>query len=79
VLEFFPFVGFLAIATSAVTLGMLLSLGELRTRAAVILAAGVAAAGYCQFFASSDALALAGLLAQTVLALSLVVRWRLTA
>jgi hypothetical protein len=79
VLEFFPVVGFLAIATSMVTLGMLLTLRDLRTRTAVTLAAGVAAAGYCQFFASSTAVAVAGLLAQTLLAVFLVVRWRLTA
>jgi hypothetical protein len=79
VLQLFPFAGFLAIATSIVALVMLCSLGDLRPRAGILLCAGVAAAGYCQFFAPSAVIALAGLAGQTVLAIYLVVRWRLTA
>jgi hypothetical protein len=77
-LSFFPLLGWLAAVTTLVALIMLAIAGELRPRTG---AAGVVlflAAGYCQFFATSPGLAAAGLGVQTLLAISLIVRWRLS-
>jgi len=79
VLQLFPFVVYLAPFTSAVVLVMLASAGELRWRAGLGLGALFAVAAYCQFFHGSAVVAAAGLGLQTLLAIYLLVRWRLSA
>lgn len=77
-LAFFPLVGWVAAVTTLVTLIMLASAGELRPRTGAASVALFLAAGYCQFFASSPGVSAAGLGVQTLLAISLIVRWRLS-
>jgi hypothetical protein len=74
-----PYVRLLAALTSASLLFVLWYLGELRPRIAIVLAGWFSIAGYCQFFTASAAVAAVGLLAQTVLAIYLLLRWRLSA
>ena len=75
----FPVVVYLAAATSIVVLTMLAAAGEMRRRSAIAVGAWFALAAYCQFFAASAVLAAVGLGLQTLLAIYLVLRWRLLA
>lgn len=75
----FPFLGYLAILTSIVMLVMLIAIGEVGLRAGVLLAGLLLAAGYAQFFEDSIIVSTVGLGCQTMLAIYLIVRWRLTA
>ena len=75
----FPFVVYLAAVTSAVLLAALYWLGDLPTRTGAFLAVIFAAATYCQFFGPSAVIAALGLGVQTMLAIYLLVRWRLSA
>jgi hypothetical protein len=79
VLQFFPFVGWLAAATSVTMLAMLAAAGELRARGAAFVVALFVTAAYCQFFSASAIVSAAGLGLQTLLAIALIVRWRLSA
>jgi hypothetical protein len=79
VLQFFPFLTWLAAATSLTTLAMLAAAGDLRPRAGAIVVALFLIAAYCQFASTSAIVAAAGLGLQTVLAIALIVRWRLNA
>ena len=74
----FPYVSWLAAATSVTVLGMLFAAGELRLRLAVPAVAWLLAAGYCQFFSASPVVGAVGLALQTLLAVGLIVRWRLS-
>jgi hypothetical protein len=56
---------------------MLVTAGELRPRATGLCLVLFAAAAYCQFFSASPLIAAAGLGVQTLLAVALIVRWRL--
>ena len=78
VLVLFPFVAWLASATSVTLLAMLLASGELRPRGGVLVLAWLLAAAYCQFLGGSALVAAVGLALQTVLAIGLIVRWRLS-
>jgi hypothetical protein len=73
----FPFAAFLPSITTAALLGALWSLGELSVRALFLLGGWFLLAAYAQFFAASTLASLAGLLAQTALAVYLVFRWKL--
>ena len=75
----FPFLAYLAILTSIVMLVMLIAIGEVGLRAGVPLAGLLLAAGYAQFFGDSIIVSTIGLGCQTVLAIYLIVRWRLAA
>jgi hypothetical protein len=79
VLEFFPVVGWLAVATSGVMLLMLAAAGELRVKSGGTFIPLFLIAAWCQFFSDSPLLRAAGLGLQTLLAISLIVRWRLSA
>lgn len=68
----------LAIITSLVMLVMLITLGEVGLRSGLLLAGLLVAAGYAQFVEDSMIVSALGLGCQTVLAIYLVVRWRLT-
>lgn len=76
-LPILPFVAWVAIVTSVVLLAALFALGELSPRALAILIAWCGAAAYGQFFGSSAAVSAAGLALQTLLAVYLILRWRL--
>jgi hypothetical protein len=79
VLFFFPFVVLLPAVTTIVTLVMLVLAGELRPRATGLTLVIFASAAYAQFFSGSPLLAAAGIGVQALLAVALIVRWRLSA
>jgi hypothetical protein len=72
-----PFFAWLAPLTSAGLLIGLWLVGELRPRILAVLLGWFLIAGYCQFFWGSPVVAAIGLLAQTLLAIYLLFRWRL--
>ena len=71
------FLGWLAAATSIVVLVMLASAGDLTLRTGIIAGALAALAAYAQFFSGSPLVSAAGLGLQTLVAVYLLVRWRL--
>ena len=75
----FPFLGWLAVITSAVLLVALWGLGELRGAGFGLLLGWFLIAGCCQFLGESTLVWAAGLLLQTVLAIYLLIRWRMGA
>lgn len=77
-LQLFPFLGWLAVGTSVTLLVMLFAGGDLRPRSGALVLACLLAAAYGQFFGSSAVIAAGGLVLQTLLAIGLIVRWRLT-
>ena len=77
-IQLFPFAAWLALVTSAVLLFVLLTLGELRLRDGTVLVAWCLGAAYWQFFALSAAGAATGLAFQTLLAIYLILRLKLT-
>ncbi len=77
-LQIFPFVVYLAAITSAILLAVLWSLGELSRLTMGFLLTWFVAAAYCQFLAGSQIVAASGLLFQTILAVYLIARWRLS-
>jgi hypothetical protein len=79
VLQLFPFAVYLAPIVSVVLFVMLAAAGELRWRAWLALGAIFAVAAYCQFLGGSPVIAAGGLGLQTLLAIYLIVRWRLSA
>jgi len=76
-LDFFPLIGLVPAVTTIVTLVMLVIAGELRPRAIGLSVVVFASAVYGQFLSGSPLLAAAGLSVQTLLAISLIARWRL--
>ena len=78
-LQVFPFIAWLATVTSAVLLILLWILGEVRRRDVALLAGGFVLAAYCQFAAGSPVVAAVGLILQTILAVYLLLRWRVGA
>jgi hypothetical protein len=79
VLQLFPFVTWLAAATSVVMLVLLAATGELQARSGTVAIALFLIGTYCQFFSGSAIVSAAGLALQTLLAVGLIVRWRLSA
>jgi hypothetical protein len=79
VLDFFPLIGWLAAATSLVTLIMLAAAGELRPRSGTVWIALFLIAAYLQFFSGLALVRAVGLGLQTLLAIVLIVRWQLSA
>jgi hypothetical protein len=78
VLQLFPFLAWLAPITSAVLLTLLWNLGDLGRGTLAVLLAWFLLAGWCQFLAGSAVVAAAGLLLQTILAIYLIFRWKLS-
>mgnify|MGYP001122433385 CR=1 FL=1 len=78
-LQILPFLAWLAVATSVVLLVSLWKLGNVRTRTGIVFSAWLVAAAYCQFVASSATVGAIGLVLQTILAIYLILRWRLNA
>lgn len=77
-LEILPFLAWLAAILSAVHLLVLWNIDELRQRSLVFLLGWFLLAAYCQFLGGSMILRAVGLLLQTLLAVTLVVRFRLS-
>ena len=77
-LQIFPFLVFLAPLTAAVLLVVLWSLGELAGRSLGVLLVWFLLAAYCEFLAGSAIVRAVGLLCQTMLAIYLILRWRLS-
>ena len=77
-LQFFPLVGWIAAATTLAMLAMLAAAGDLHGRSSVVLIVLFLIAAYAQFFSGSPIVGAAGLALQTLLAISLIVRWRLS-
>jgi hypothetical protein len=77
-LQLFPFSVWLAAATSVVMLAMLVAAGDLRSRSLIAFVAWFLVAAGCQFAGRSAGLVAAGLALQTLLAVALIVRWRLS-
>lgn len=73
-----PFLAWLAAITSAVLLAVLWNLGELRGGSLAVLLFLFLLAAYCQFLAGSVVAGAVGLALQTLLAIGLILRWRLT-
>ena len=73
----FPFIAYLAPLTSAGLLIGLWAVGDLRRRIFAALVGWFLIAGYCQFFWGSAVVAAVGLFGQTLLAIYLLLRWRL--
>ena len=76
-LQILPFVTWVAIVTSVVLLAALFAFGDLAPRVLAILIAWCGVAAYCQFFGASAAVSAAGLALQTILAIYLILRWRI--
>ena len=76
-LQIFPLLGWLAPLTSAALLIGLWILGDSRRPGLAVLLGWLLLAAYCQFFTRSAVVAAVGLLCQTILAIYLLLRWRL--
>ena len=77
-IQLFPFATWIALLTSLGFLIILWTTGELDPGGGAVLAGCLLAAGYCQFFGPSAVVSAIGLVVQTLLAVYLVVRWKLT-
>ena len=77
-LDVLPFLLWLAAITSLVLLVVLWSGGELGGPARVLLGGWFLGAAWCQFFSGSMTWAAIGLALQTLLAVYLLVRWKLS-
>lgn len=78
-LQIFPFLQWLAPIASAVLLILLSRFGDLSRRAAGLALGCFLIAGYMQFFGGSPVMGAVGLLLQTLVALALFLRWRVSA
>jgi hypothetical protein len=74
----FPYIAWLAPITSFVLLTVLWQFGELGRPSVVILPGWFLLAGYLQFASASMGVSAAGLLLQTILALYLFMRWKIS-
>ena len=77
-IQFIPFISWLAAITSAVTMGILWTTGDLGWRAGVALCAWFLLALYLQIFGASMIVAAIGLSLQTILAAYLSIRLKLS-
>jgi hypothetical protein len=77
-IQLFPFAAWIALLTSVGFLIMLWTAGELAPGLGAVLVGCLLAAGYCQFFGPSVVVSAIGLVLQTLLAVYLIVRWKLT-
>jgi hypothetical protein len=78
VIQIFPFALWLAIVSSTVLLIALWASGDVRRVHGAVLTGWLLLAGYLQFFGRSAALSVTGLVLQTVLAIYLALRAKLT-
>ena len=76
-LQLFPFSAWIALVTSTCLLGILWGFGDMDQRQGIVLSVWLVAAGYLQFFGESMATVATGLGLQTILALYLILYWKL--
>ena len=77
-IQFIPFISWLAALTSVVTIAILWTTGELGPRATAVLSAWFLGALYLQMFGASMMVAAIGLSLQTLLAVYLSIRLKLS-
>jgi hypothetical protein len=77
-LQVFPVLSWLAAVTSGALLLFLWDLGELRRYSGAALLGWFLIAGYCQFLGWSPIVRTVGLCLQTILAIVLSLRWKLS-
>lgn len=77
-LMIFPFLAWLAVIISATLLASLWTAGEMGPGALGALTAWLLVAAYCQFLGSSAMVSALGLAGQTILAVYLIFRWKLS-
>lgn len=75
----FPWLAWIAALTSVTLLIVMWTSGDLAPRALAVLAGCVLLSGYCQFSSSSAPVAACGLSLQTLVAIYLIIRWKLSA
>ena len=78
-LQLLPFSAWIALVTSTRLRGILWTFGEVSTRQGTMLSVWLAVAAYFQFFGESMTTVAVGLVLQTVLALYLILYWKLKA
>jgi len=78
VLQIFPLLAWIAAVTSAVLIVVLWTARNLGRREVSVLAVWFVVAGFCQFRGSSAFSTTAGLVLQTVLAIYLIFRWKVS-
>lgn len=78
-LQLLPFSAWIAIVTSTSLLAILWGFGDMDGRQGVVLSVWLLVAGYLQFFGESMTTVAAGLALQTMLALYLILYWKLRA
>lgn len=78
-LQLFPFIAYVAVVTSITLLAILWNSGDIGQVQGIVLTGWLAGAAYCQFFGESMATVVIGLGLQTVLALYLILYWKLHA
>ena len=76
-LQLFPFSAWIALVTSASLLAILWGFGEMEQRQGIVLSVWLAVAAYLQFFGGSMTTVVTGLGLQTILALYLILYWKL--
>jgi hypothetical protein len=78
-LQLFPFSAWIAFVTSVSLLAILWGFGDMEQRQGIVLSVWLAVAAYLQFFGESMWTAVVGLGLQTMLALYLILYWKLRA
>ena len=76
-LQLFPFSAWIAFVTSAALLAILWGFGDIDQRQGIVLSVWLGVAAYLQFFGESMATVVTGLGLQTILALYLILYWKL--
>ena len=76
-LQLFPFSAWIAPVTSASLLAILWGFGDIDPRQGILLSVWLVVAAYLQFFGESMATVATGLGLQTILALYLILYWKL--
>ncbi len=75
-LQIFPFLAWLAAATSAALLVALQATGDLGARGVIVFGGWWCVAAWCQFLGRTPLLSAAGLALQAILAVCLLVLWK---
>ena len=76
-LQLFPFSAWIVLVTSASLRAILWGFGDMEQRQGIVLSAWLVVAAYVQFFGESMMTVAIGLALQTILALYLILYWKL--
>lgn len=77
-LQIFPFLAWLAAITSGVLIVVLWTSGGLGQRVGSVLVGWFLVAAFCQFLGASASSTTSGLVLQTILAIYLILRWKVS-